>query len=75
MYRDIDKHTGKHLTGDRVQILLLTLPFHLGDLIAPEVTGVLLVYINNRIQTARLGLPLHGKALVKESSLRLILLL
>ena len=75
MYRDIDKHTGKHLTGDRVQILLLTLPFLLGDLIAPEVTGVLLVYINNRIQTARLGSPLHGKAPVKESSLRLILLL
>ena len=28
---------GKHLTGDRVRILLLTLPFVLRDLIAPEV--------------------------------------
>lgn len=34
----IDKHTGKHLTGDRVRILLLLLPFLLRDLIAPEVS-------------------------------------
>ena len=33
----VDKHTGKHMTGDRVRILLLTLPFVLRDLIAPEV--------------------------------------
>ena len=33
----VDKHTGKHMTGDRVRILLLTLPFLLRDLIAPEV--------------------------------------
>ena len=33
----VDKHTGKHLTGDRMRILLLTLPFLLRDLIAPEV--------------------------------------
>ena len=33
----VDKHTGKHLTGDRIRILLLTLPFLLRDLIAPEV--------------------------------------
>ena len=33
----INKHDGKHLTGDRVRILLLTLPFVLRDLIAPEV--------------------------------------
>ena len=33
----IDKHTGKHLTGDRVRILLHLLPFLLRDLIAPEV--------------------------------------
>lgn len=33
----IDKHSGKHLTGDRVRILLLLLPFLLRDLIAPEV--------------------------------------
>ena len=34
----VDKHTGKHMTGDRVRILLLTLPFVLRDLIAPEVS-------------------------------------
>jgi len=33
----VDKHTGKHLTGDRIRVLLLTLPFLLRDLIAPEV--------------------------------------
>ena len=33
----INKHEGKHLTGDRVRILLLTIPFVLRDLIAPEV--------------------------------------
>lgn len=33
----IDKHTGKHMTGERVRILLLSLPFLLRDLIAPEV--------------------------------------
>ena len=33
----VDKHKGKHLTGERVRILLLTLPFLLRDLIAPEV--------------------------------------
>ena len=33
----VDKHTGKHSTGDRIRILLLTLPFLLRDLIAPEV--------------------------------------
>jgi hypothetical protein len=33
----INKHEGKHLTGDRVHILLLTIPFVLRDLIAPEV--------------------------------------
>jgi hypothetical protein len=33
----INKHEGKHLTGDRVRILLLTLPFVLRDLIEPEV--------------------------------------
>ena len=34
----IDKHEGKHLTGDRIRILLLTLPFMLRDLVAPEVS-------------------------------------
>ena len=33
----VDKHTGKHMTGERVRILLLSLPFLLRDLIAPEV--------------------------------------
>ena len=35
----VNKHivTGKHMTGNRVRILLLTLPFLLRDLIAPEV--------------------------------------
>lgn len=33
----VEKHKGKHLTGERVRILLLTLPFLLRDLIAPEV--------------------------------------
>jgi len=37
----IDKHTGKHLTGDRVRILLLLLPFLLLDLIAPEVSSAI----------------------------------
>jgi len=36
----INKHEGKHLTGDRVRILLLTLPFVLRDLIAPEVSSI-----------------------------------
>ena len=34
----VDKHTGKHMTGDRIRILLLSLPFLLRDLIAPEVS-------------------------------------
>jgi len=33
----IKKHKGKHLSGECVRILLLTLPFLLLDLIAPEV--------------------------------------
>ncbi len=33
----VQGHTGKHLTGDRIQILLLNLPFVFRDLIAPEV--------------------------------------
>ena len=33
----VDKHTGKHMTGEKVRILLLSLPFLLRDLIAPEV--------------------------------------
>ena len=39
----VDKHTGKHMIGERVRvrILLLTLPFLLRDLIAPEVCSTL----------------------------------
>ena len=33
----VEGHTGKHLTGDRIRILLLNLPFLFRDLIAPEV--------------------------------------
>ena len=33
----INKHKGKHLTGDQIQILQLTLPFMLLVLIAPEI--------------------------------------
>ena len=33
----IEKHRGKHLSGEHVRILLLTLPFLLLDLIAPDV--------------------------------------
>ena len=32
----VNKYEGKHLTGDQVQILLLSLPFLLCDLIKPE---------------------------------------
>lgn len=38
----IDKHAGRHLTGDRIRILTLTLPFLLRDLIAPEVIYIML---------------------------------
>jgi hypothetical protein len=33
----INNHEGKHMTGDRMKILLLSLPFLLRDLVAPEV--------------------------------------
>jgi hypothetical protein len=33
----VEGHTGKHLTGDRIRILLLNLHFLFRDLIAPEV--------------------------------------
>ena len=32
----VQGHTGKHLTGDRIRILLLNLPFVFRDLIAPR---------------------------------------
>jgi hypothetical protein len=33
----INKHDGKHMTGDQIKILLLILPFLLRDLVEPEV--------------------------------------
>ncbi len=40
----VEGHTGKHLTGDRIQILLLNLPFLFRDLIAPKVKFPLTLY-------------------------------
>ena len=34
----VQNHEGKHMTGDRMKILLLNLPFLLRDLITPEVS-------------------------------------
>ena len=36
----VQKHEGKNMTGDRVRILLIMLPFVFRDLIAPEVHHV-----------------------------------
>ena len=33
----VKNHDGKHMTGDRIKILLLNLPFMLRDLVLPEV--------------------------------------
>ncbi len=33
----VKNHDGKHMTGDRIKILLLNLPFMLQDLILPAV--------------------------------------
>jgi hypothetical protein len=33
----INNHEGKHVTGDRMKILFLNLPFLLRDLVAPKV--------------------------------------
>ncbi len=38
----IEGHTGKHLSGDRIRILLLNLPFLFRDLIAPKVVRMLI---------------------------------
>ena len=46
------KHDGKQLTGDRMKILMLNLPFVMQDLIAEEVTRSLaydVIYDNNDI--------------------------
>jgi hypothetical protein len=39
----VDKHTGKHMVEDRVRMLLLTLPFLLRDLTAPEVCSTIMI--------------------------------
>ena len=36
----IKQHDGKHMTGDRMKILLLNLPFLLRDLLRPEVRSI-----------------------------------
>jgi hypothetical protein len=47
MYGEV--HTGKHLSGDRMRILLLKLPFLFRDLIVPEVMlsciGLAILYL------------------------------
>jgi hypothetical protein len=49
----VKNHDGKHMTGDRIKILLLNLPFMLRDLIAPEVmciqtyTSILVSYMTS----------------------------
>ena len=40
IYIYIEGHTGKHLSGDRIRILLLNLPFLFRDLIAPKVRNL-----------------------------------
>ena len=40
----INKHEGKHMTGDRIRILLLSMPFLLRDLISPEVCHPISMY-------------------------------
>jgi hypothetical protein len=41
----INKHDGKHMTGDRMKMLLLNLPFLLRDLVAPEVRLYIVPYV------------------------------
>jgi hypothetical protein len=36
----IKKHDGKHMTGDRMKVLMLNLPFLLRDLLEPEVNSL-----------------------------------
>ena len=38
----INEHNRKHMTGDRMKILLLNLPFLLRDLVAPEVRHIII---------------------------------
>ena len=47
----VEGHTGKHLSGDRIRILLLNLPFLFRDLIAPEVIACDIYDIMQRCHT------------------------
>jgi hypothetical protein len=47
----INKHDGKHMTGDRMKILLLNLPFLLRDLVAPEVRLYIIYDITHDIRS------------------------
>ena len=40
----IKQHDGKHMTGDRMKILMLNLPFLMRDLLLPEVKCAVLLY-------------------------------
>ena len=40
----VKNHDGKHMTGDRIKILLLNLPFMLRDLVLPEVKRITLTF-------------------------------
>ena len=42
----VKNHDGKHMTGDRIKILLLNLPFVLRDLVLPEVKHITLTFIH-----------------------------
>jgi hypothetical protein len=42
----IKQHDGKHITGDRMKILMLNLPFLMRDLLRPEVRYIyIMLYI------------------------------
>jgi hypothetical protein len=47
----INKHDGKHMTGDRMKILLLKMPFLLRDLVAPEVRLYIIYDITHDIMS------------------------
>ncbi len=49
---DIRQHYGKHMTGDRMKILMLSLPFLMRDLLRPEVRFIL---------TYSISYPILGK--------------
>ena len=69
----VKNHDGKHMTGDRIKILLLNLPFMLRDLVSPEVvtcasirTYIYILYrIRCRIQRRIRRLIRHTNALYR----------